>query len=235
MRTRAVAESFDDLNYPGTDVLRNLPGIRGADDLAKFERAASTAAAVRLSLTEKQVMSEAGIRRIHGELFKDVYPWAGKYREVNIAKGDTSFLPSSRIGMGMDQVMRVANQEMGGGELKRVGRLATAYPEAAAGELAKKLAGPVAELNFVHPFREGNGRTTRAWIDQVARQAGMRLDVTRMDRDQWLEASRQSAADPDRTAGLEAVLRGSLVVQARQREAGRSPGKARERDRGAER
>ena len=115
------------------------------------------------------------LQDIHRHLFQDVYEWAGEVRQVDFHKTDW-FLPHSRIEMGMRDVhARLIKQDYLSG-LPR--------PEfaARAGEI-------IGDVNYAHPFRDGNGRTQLLYLKQLGARAGHKVDLTRFDRDQWVEAS----------------------------------------------
>lgn len=123
----------------------------------------------------------AHLKAIHRHLFRDIYGWAGEIRTIEIAKGGSGFLPVRLVEAGMADVHR---------RVAAAGYFRNAGPEAFA-----EGAGPVmGDVNHVHPFREGNGRTQLQYLKQLAHRAGHRLDLTRLDRDAWMEASRRSNA-----------------------------------------
>jgi cell filamentation protein len=100
---------------------------------------------------------------LHEQVFSEVYPWAGHYRQVDIAKGDTHFLRHQKIAAKLDALFSGLAKEdylNGGG------------PQAF-GEFMGKF---LVQLNFVHPFREGNGRVQRLLVTQIATNAGLSLD-----------------------------------------------------------
>jgi len=105
----------------------------------------------------------AHLQEIHRRLFQDIYPWAGQCRKVDIAKGDTMFLANGLI-------LKRADELFAGlaAEKHLQGMDAPAFCERSAEYLGK--------LNFIHPFREGNGRTQREFIGQLAREAGFLID-----------------------------------------------------------
>lgn len=160
---------------PRTGLLRNKLGIRDAEELRRAERRLTTARA------------EQGIPRgdfdlkhlqaIHRHLFQDVYDWAGKVRQIEISKGGHQFQFSKYIETGMADVHR------------RV-RKADYFRGAAPDAFARGAAEIIGDVNYVHPFREGNGRTQREYLKQLAERAGYRLDLRRIDADQWMEASK---------------------------------------------
>ena len=121
----------------------------------------------------------AHLQAIHGHLFQDVYEWAGKIREVEIAKGEQQFQPRAYIETGMADVHRRLQQQH---------FLKDRTPEAFA-EGAGQIIG---DVNYVHPFREGNGRTQLVDLQQLGRQAGHEITLSRIEPEPWIEASIQS-------------------------------------------
>lgn len=150
------------LDAKGREVLRNLAGIRDADRLEKFERLETT----KLGRDLPRVTADAdGLRAMHHRLFKTVYAWAGQFRVVNMVKSGSQFIVASRIDTALAFAFR---------ETDLTARLLHfSKPEA-----AKKLAQAVSDVNFVHPFREGNGRAVRAFVTAIAREAGWRFSLT---------------------------------------------------------
>jgi cell filamentation protein len=157
-------EAFDDpYLYKNTQVLKNRLGIRDAATLEAFE--------VEMTSLRADEPLPSGhfdsvhYRKIHRHLFQDVYRWAGRYRSVRITKGGNPFCFPEHIDWQMEQLfVRLAH-----GELLRTPAFQT---------FAARAAEFLSELNAVHPFREGNGRTQLAFLDQVAAYVDhpMRLD-----------------------------------------------------------
>lgn len=122
----------------------------------------------------------AHLMGFHSKLFGDIYAWAGKTRTVDIGKGDpsgryTQFCRAVHVDEQLSQVTEVMAEETwlrGLPPQRFVERLAYFY----------------GELNVIHPFREGNGRTQRAFFRQLAAAAGYRLDWSKVDRQQNIEA-----------------------------------------------
>lgn len=123
----------------------------------------------------------AHLRAIHRHLFQDVYDWAGELRTVEIAKGGNQFQFRRYISNGMADVHR---RVVAGGYLKNL----------AADDFAARAGEIIGDINYVHPFREGNGRTQALYLEQLALQAGHPLDLRRIVRDEWMAASRAAHA-----------------------------------------
>lgn len=159
--------------YPGSDVLRNIPGLRDAADLERFE-AAITAQRAEEPLPHGR-FGAAHYRAVHRHLFQDVYRWAGRFRSVRIAKGDNAFCYPENIAPQMAQLFH---------ELNRTNRLRGLDRDGFAAGAAHFLA----ELNAIHPFREGNGRTQMVFLALLAAQAGHPLGLSQLDPIRWLDA-----------------------------------------------
>lgn len=160
---------------PGTQVLRNKLGLSDPVSLDYAEREfvlqrlAEGAPKGRFDLVH--------LRAIHRHLFQDVYDWAGKIRTVEISKGGSMFQFVRYIPTGMADVHR---RVVEGKHLRNLSRRSFA---AKAGEV-------IGDLNYVHPFREGNGRTQLVYLEQLALKAGQQLDLRRLDPAGWIEASK---------------------------------------------
>lgn len=169
--------SDDPYVYPGTRVLKNKLEIRDVEALDTAER--------RITAVRARQGVPAGdfdlkhLRAIHHHLFQDVYDWAGQVRSVEITKGGSQFQFRKYIETGMADVHR---RIVGNGYLR--GLKADAFAAEA---------GPImGDVNYVHPFREGNGRTQLLYLEQLARQAGHRINLRRLERDAWIEASKRA-------------------------------------------
>jgi len=161
--------------YPGSTVLINKLGITDAARLDYVERE-------YVALRAAQGVPNGGfdlahLRAIHRHLFQDVYEWAGELRTVEISKGGHQFQFRQFIETGMGDIHR---------RLVKANFLRDLSP----GEFAEAAGEIFGDLNYVHPFREGNGRTQLLFLEQLAEQAGHPLDLARLDPARWLEASR---------------------------------------------
>ncbi|SER60325.1 cell filamentation protein [Propionibacterium cyclohexanicum] len=160
-------EFVDPYLDPETGLLRNKVGARTKAALDEAEGDLSFARSVQLMDRPVKPTSDlAELRAIHRHLFQDVYDWAGELRTVDIRKnveGAQFFLPVSMIG-------RAAGYAEG--ELRADHELRQMSRE----QFIDRLAYHYDQFNYVHPFREGNGRTQRVFWNRVARAAGWRLD-----------------------------------------------------------
>jgi cell filamentation protein len=164
---------------PGSGVLRNRLGITDPDELAAVEAALT---ASRLVDLERQrlpgVYDLAHLQAFHRYVFADVYDWAGELRIVAIAKGGLFCLPQHLQSYGAEVF----------GKLAAADRLRGLSRERFEARLAEFLA----DVNALHPFREGNGRAQRAFVSQLAHDAGHHIDWVRMDPEQNTTASAAS-------------------------------------------
>jgi cell filamentation protein len=135
--------------YPGTNVLINKEDILAADDLEQFERLA-TAQRLREGLPSVPLTVD-GYCELHRHIFQDVYQWAGKFRTVDISKGGHLFCRPAFIAGQMDERFKAIRQ----------GLLQNLTED----EFVARAADHLCELNAIHPFREGNGRTMRAFLE----------------------------------------------------------------------
>ena len=165
--------------YPNSRTLKNKLNIRDFDRLWEAER--------RLVKYREVELLNGGIngrfnfehlKRIHRYLFQDVYDWAGEVRTVDIAKGNL-FCRCFAIEAEAERIFGELKQEKYLRDLK-------------AGEFAKRLAYYLAEVNALHPFREGNGRTQREFIRQLAYQNGYFLSYAGITAEEMVEASKAS-------------------------------------------
>jgi cell filamentation protein len=165
-------------NDQGSGVLVNKPGIKDQSRLDAFEREAS---ALRLAeLKDNPVKGnydQAHLQAIHGQIFQDVYDWAGQLRSGDIAKGAASVLNLPKGAADLQKAIADVNY------LRGMDRDAFS---AKMGELYK-------QVNDLKPFQKGNGRTTRAYFGQLAEGAGYKLNYSGVSRQEWNNAVKESA------------------------------------------
>jgi len=162
-------------------ILKNIPGFTEQERLDRFERIQATKALLNLQNNPvRGPFDAAHIRQIHACIFKDVYPWAGEFRQVNINR------PASFPFALVQFLEKNLNRTLG--ELAAEHRLrgldAHTFSNRAAYFLGK--------LNSIHPFRDGNGRTQREFIRELAAEAGYRINWSRATREQMYNASIES-------------------------------------------
>jgi cell filamentation protein len=179
--------------YPGTTVLKNKLGIKDAEELAAFEAEMSNLQAqIPIQVT---ALDYEFYRALHRHLFSEVYDWAGEPRKIRIGKGGNWFCFPENIDAEMNKLFQSL---VGKNELRGLG----------AAEFAKQAAHFMAELNAIHPFREGNGRTQLSFLELLADRAGHPLDMDRMDPAAVLEAMIESFAGSE--GNLENIIAGLL-------------------------
>ena len=165
--------------YPGSTVLKNKLGIDDDKKLVEAEREITTYKLIELE--HNPIPGELNfeyLRKIHRYLFGDIYEWAGENRTIDISRGDI-FCMHELIDVCMNQVMD---------ELKEEGFLNSLDKPAA----IKRLAYYIGEMNTIHPFREGNGRTQRAFIRELAARNGIRLVFDKITPKEMIEASKKT-------------------------------------------
>jgi cell filamentation protein len=172
--------------YPGTSCLRNRAGIRDPDQLARHE---AEQTAILIAQLERAPLAGSydlrHLRAFHRRLFGDVYEWAGQLRSVAIAKDDSVFALPQHLEA---YLTRVFDELAAENLLRGLGRE----------QFLDRLTHYHAELNAAHPSREGNGRTQRVFLGQLARAAGYRLAWDRLERERNVEAARASQRGDNR-------------------------------------
>lgn len=177
--------------YEGTDILINNLDIKDKKVLQQYE--AKITAAKLLALRQKGIVGNFDsqhLNKIHTFLFEDIYPFAGKYRTENIAKGVFRFAEWEYIEPELENLLN---------KLKKENYLKDLPKE----KLANRLAFYLSELNVLHPYREGNGRTTREFIRELALKNGFTLNLKKVSPKAFLEASVKSIVD---TSELEILI-----------------------------
>ena len=154
-------------------ILENKLNIDNQVDLAKTEEKISKQKAKQLfdsgDINKIEIGTFKGLAFIHTYLFEDIYHFAGKIREVNIAKDDFRFAPLMYLQKSLEHI-----DEM---------------PQASFHEIIEKYV----EMNIAHPFREGNGRATRIWLDLILKkELGQVIDWNLVDKEEYLSAMRRS-------------------------------------------
>ncbi|MCF7547168.1 Fic family protein [Pseudonocardia sp. WMMC193] len=169
--------SHDPYTDPASGVLRNKLGLTDPDEL---DRAEADLTGFRLiELRQHDLPGDydlSHLQAFHRFIFSDVYPWAGQLRTVSIAKDDLFCLPQHIEGFAADVFGKLARRDDYLRGLEQP-------------EFLDKLTELLADVNALHPFREGNGRAQRAFLAQLARDAGHRLRWESMDPRQNILAS----------------------------------------------
>ena len=172
-------------------ILENKLNITSQIELARVEEKISKQKARQLfdtgDIDQVDVGTFAGLAFIHAYLFDEIYEFAGKMREVNIAKGNFRFAPV----MYLEQ------------SLKHIDTM----PQSNFDEIIEKYV----EMNIAHPFREGNGRATRIWLDLILKKEVQQVvDWNSVDKDEYLSAMERS---PVKDVEIKVLLNGALTDQ----------------------
>lgn len=165
----------DSYCYPKSDVLVNKLNITDANELAEAELAFTAFRYSKYSSTIKSLhqFSLNHLRHLHWYLFQDVYDWAGEIRTVDISKGETRLCTCSRINVEVQ---------------KQFQQIETLDINAAKPEVLAQLADIYCELNIIHSFREGNGRTQRFFFEELLFFLGFSVNWPDISKDEWVQA-----------------------------------------------
>ena len=184
------------------DVLKNRWGVETLSELRVKEYRATAVRMLEIAEGDgpKGNFDKAHLKAIHGYIFQDVYEWAGHTRNETpvvdgervepiggLSKGGTSFLPGSRIEMGLDEALKPIRDPQA---------LRNATPE----QFAERAGQVLAELNYVHPFREGNGRAQEAFIAELGRHYGHEIDFSVISKPRMIDASIETTNNPSSDA-----------------------------------
>ena len=168
--------------YPETGTLINKLGIKDQDKLNDAEYMLTRQKVLYIQqypLKEYKVMNFDALKATHRELFGQVYEWAGKIREENISKGNSLFAKSQFIeGVGKEIFDKLSRDNF--------------LKDLPMDQFVQKAAYYYSEINALHPFREGNGRTQNLFFTELARQAGHTLDWTRITKEDYLRSVEES-------------------------------------------
>lgn len=170
-------------------MLENKLGITSKVELAHEEERLTKLRARELFeaglLDSSGAGTSAGLCTIHRYLFQDVYDFAGQMRTVNIANGNFRFAPAMYLSAALEAIGKM--------------------PQGAFDEIIEKYV----EMNVAHPFREGNGRSTRIWLDVILRkELGRVVDWSRVGKEDYLLAMERS---PVRDTEIKALLKSALT------------------------
>ncbi len=176
--------------------LENKLGLTSSADLAREEERISKKKAVELFETGLLDTLPAGkfatLQAIHKYLFEDIYNFAGELRTVNIAKGNFRFAPLMYLQAALENIDKM--------------------PQSNFDEIVEKYV----EMNIAHPFREGNGRSTRIWLDHILKnEIGKVVDWSKVDKEDYLLAMERS---PIKDVEIKVLLKGALTDEINSRE-----------------
>lgn len=177
-------------------VLENKFGITNTVELARVEEKSSKKKALELFernlLDNFEVGTFKGLAQIHKYLFDEIYGFAGQLRTVNIAKGGFRFAPVMYLAAALENIEKM--------------------PQSTFDEIIEKYV----EMNIAHPFREGNGRSTRIWLDAILKKELQQVvDWSKVDKDDYLLAMERS---PIKDVEIKTLLHVALTDKINDRE-----------------
>lgn len=172
-------------------ILENKLNITDQIELAKAEEKISKQKAKQLfdsgDIEKVEVGTFVGLAFVHTYLFGEIYPFAGKIRDVNIAKGNFRFAPVMYLEVSLKHI--------------------DAMPQSGFDQIVEKYV----EMNVAHPFREGNGRATRIWLDvMLKKEIRQVVDWNRVDKEEYLSAMQRS---PVKDLEIKVLLQQALTGQ----------------------
>ena len=177
-------------------MLENKLGLTSSAELARMEEQLSKKKAVLLF--EKGILDSLSsgkfftLQAIHRYLFEDIYDFAGEIRKVNMAKGNFRFAPLMYLDAALENIDKM--------------------PQSDFDEIIEKYV----EMNIAHPFREGNGRSTRIWLDLILKkELGQVIDWSRVDKEDYLSAMERS---PVKDIEIKHILKQALTNRINDRE-----------------
>ena len=176
--------------------LDNKLGLTSTAELDREEERISKKKAAQLFdrklLDTFDVGTFAGLAAIHKYLFEGIYDFSGELRTVNIAKGNFRFAPLTYLQAALDNIDKM--------------------PQSNFDEIVEKYV----EMNIAHPFRDGNGRSTRIWLDHILKnEIGKVVDWSKVDKDDYLLAMERS---PIKDVEIKVLLKGALTDEIDSRE-----------------
>lgn len=177
-------------------VLENKLGLTDSAELAREEERISKKKAVNLfDFAILKPLSDGTYKTlaaIHKYLFEDIYDFAGEIRTVNMAKGNFRFAPLMYLQAALENIDKM--------------------PQSNFDEIVEKYV----EMNIAHPFREGNGRSTRIWLDHILKnEIGKVIDWSKVDKEDYLLAMERS---PIKDVEIKVLLKGALTDEINSRE-----------------
>lgn len=176
--------------------LENKLGLTDSAELAREEELISKMKAVNLfDFAILKLLSDGTYKTlaaIHKYLFEDIYDFAGELRTVNLAKGNFRFAPLMYLETALENIDKM--------------------PQSTFDEIVEKYV----EINIAHPFREGNGRSTRIWLDHILKnEIGKVVDWSKVDKEDYLLAMERS---PIKDVEIKMLLKGALTDEINSRE-----------------
>lgn len=177
-------------------ILENRLNITNSDELAREEERISKKKAAELFDNKLLDSFPAGkfdtLQAIHKYMFEDIFDFAGEIRTVNLAKGNFRFAPSMYLQAALDNIDKM--------------------PQSTFDEIIEKYI----EMNIAHPFREGNGRSIRIWLDHILKnKIGKVVDWSKVDKEDYLLAMERS---PIKDVEIKVLLKGAITDEINSRE-----------------
>jgi len=177
-------------------VLKNKLNISNQIELNKVEEKISKEKAVKLfdsgKINDIKAGTIEGLQQIHKFLFEDIYDFAGQIRDVNISKGNFRFAPVMYLQQSLENIDKM--------------------PQSTFDEIVEKYV----EMNIAHPFREGNGRATRIWLDLIFKKELKKVvDWNKIDKEDYLSAMERS---PIKDIEIKYLLKNALTDKISERE-----------------
>ena len=177
-------------------ILENRLNITNSDELAREEERISKKKAAELFDNKLLDSFPAGkfdtLQAIHKYMFEDIFDFAAEIRTVNLAKGNFRFAPLIYLQAALDNIDKM--------------------PQSTFNEIIEKYV----EMNIAHPFREGNGRSTRIWLDHILKdEIGKVVDWSKVDKEDYLLAMERS---PIKDVEIKVLLKGALTDEINSRE-----------------
>ena len=187
--------------YPNSSVLKNKLEIQEQDLLDAFEADITLARIVSIENDPVEgVFDFDHLKRIHYEIFQDIYDWAGEKRRVDILREDSRFANVRMIDAAASKLFDNIRKE-------------NLFLGKEQSEVAERLAHYLSEINVLHPFRDGNGRVQRVFISQLAMSAGYRLDYSDLNQAEMYKAMEKAFFGDE--ADLACLIKLKLSPQAK--------------------
>jgi len=196
---------------PDTGVLRNKLGLKEPAALDLAERRAASIGLDRIDAGygPERTFDRAHLKAIHRQIFGRVYEWAGSMRDERplvggerldpvgiLSKGDSIFLHASRIDAGLVEAFKHISDRV-------------ALRDGSREAFIEKAGNTLGDLNYIHPFREGNGRTQRAFIEELGREVGHDVDFRGITRERMTAVSIEVTDDPS-SGAMRHVIRDAV-------------------------
>lgn len=216
-RSAREQAEFDKYHVPGSeDVLRNKLDLARLEGLELVEQYFWAKRAQEGMPEEATRLDVQGLKAIHKHHLQDVYEWAGEFRTYTTGRGPVPFATPENIEPWLRQQME---------DLQREDHLRGLEANA----FAARAAHYVNEINAAHPFIEGNGRTQRVWLRNLAEQAGYQIELKAEDRQRWYAASEIGFAKSDPTPMAELIRERMAQVREIEHDDGKAQNQADEK------